>query len=377
MRTMMVFCCIAVMTGMNDASAGNVEVEVRGGSLFVQGSNAPDQIAVSEQESTAIVVGMGGTTVNGNAAAQLEGWTGGLFAYMNDGNDVLDLQDISVAGHCHLDLGRGSDTLRGNRSLSIELPTALEPGSDAIASALPTSADGFNEFQQALIVLAGQGNDEVILDSFSVGWRLVVNLGGGNDLFEIAGGDEANLVRDSMVIIPGSGSDFTDMQNISIVNDLVFDDFSGTGGLATRDTMVGRNAFIYATPQDDLLEMRLTFVMGLLQIFADGGEDEVIVSADADDIDVFGGNGDDLLVIANSEASRIHTFGENGADVVRIVRTQCPTIRSFGGLSNDRFLFRETIATLVEVFGDGNFDRFIDGGDNAIDDLNLFSIERR
>jgi hypothetical protein len=99
--------------------SGLVSARIEGGVLLLEGdagSNGisilrgaqPGQVVVAGQQSTIGPEGM--TRVNGSTApVTLNGFTAGILAQMGEGDDFIEMTDLTVHGHVVLSLGGGDD----------------------------------------------------------------------------------------------------------------------------------------------------------------------------------------------------------------------------------------------------------------------------
>jgi hypothetical protein len=118
--------------------SGNVTAVVFGGTLFVTGDAAANQIYIGGIGSqTAGITPLNGTTINGAAGpAILGGITHGYVILMGGGDDVLGISGDAGGGGLWIDMGDGNDTLVLN-GVNVRQPVAVAmgTGNDTVTAA--------------------------------------------------------------------------------------------------------------------------------------------------------------------------------------------------------------------------------------------------
>jgi hypothetical protein len=163
--------------------AGNVQVMVGDGILYVAGDDQDNRISITGAGTRTVVIRSldGTTTINGQTEPLfVKGITRGYYIRMYGGDDVLVISGTRTNGK--LDIGMGE----GNNFVSVadaghRRETVIETGSGDDTIVLDSSA-----FRRAVFINTGFGNDRVIANR--VGFRdLMMHNPGGNDTFESIG----------------------------------------------------------------------------------------------------------------------------------------------------------------------------------------------
>ncbi|MCS6864279.1 MAG: Ig-like domain-containing protein [Gemmataceae bacterium] len=160
--------------------AGNVQVVVGDGILYVAGDDQDNRISITGAGTRTVVIRSldGTTTINGQTEPLfVKGITRGYYIRMYGGDDVLIISGTRTNGQ--LDIGMGE----GNNFVSVSdaghrRETVIETASGDDTIVLDSSA-----FRRAVFINTGFGNDRVIANR--VGVRdLMMHNPGGNDTFE-------------------------------------------------------------------------------------------------------------------------------------------------------------------------------------------------
>ncbi len=372
---------IAVMFSVFLPSAvfGNeVTAEVRGTTLYVYGDSAANSIAITSEMAGQIrvtgITSVDGqpTNVNGtdNGSVVLNGWTGGVFVYLYQGDDELVLFGIEVPGVTHLDLGSDDDLISiGSTSfnLAVNFGLQLDPPKTLTSVYL----------NSALRVIAAGGDDEIEIADPTVVGSTTLNCGSGFD--SVVVGADGELVspvefQDNLVVLPGADSDYADFRRMTVGRDFVFDDSTGPLELTVTDSEIARNLLVFATSDDDLIRMSNVFTSGKLQINSENGDDEISLSGEALDLVVNCGAGDDYLELFDFASDSMDADLGVGIDSLDVFACDFQTVVCYGSTGNDWFRFESTSAQDVKLYGGGGTDTLTQVG-NSFGSLKLYSIE--
>lgn len=264
--------------------AGDVTVFVDANfTLNIIGDAADNQVQIiGGRNSSAQVLGLNGTTINGNASAFDSGFgLRGLQAQMNGGNDELDLHAGRFSFVAQLDGNGGGDSIRARNSNLFGLHVRGGEGNDlvqienvfAVQSSNITTGEGrdviaiYNHAAgDDIIIRAGEGDDTLAVDRMGMFDQLDAEMGQGNDQFLIAG--RSFIGRDSRLEL-GTGNDFLGI----------------LPNLNNASSQIQKNTSIEAGNQNDLVALGsgVTTHKGT-QINGDQGEDS-FDNAGADLID--------------------------------------------------------------------------------------------
>ncbi|MDB5318938.1 MAG: hypothetical protein JWN40_569 [Phycisphaerales bacterium] len=163
--------------------AGNVTVSVVGGDLVVTGDAARNRFVVDARGLAAGEVRVraadDSTTINGEFEAVLGGVTKSFRIDTGPGADMLNVQDLAVAGDLRINGGRAGDTLSLNRVNVAGRSNLMGSGGDDAITVLQST------FGRAVEVRGDEGDDRIILDRSTFGGRAVVLGGAGDDAFSV------------------------------------------------------------------------------------------------------------------------------------------------------------------------------------------------
>jgi hypothetical protein len=192
--------------------SGNVTVSTIGTSLFAFG-DASDNSIVVEQGADFTVTGKTGTatTVNGTAAGtpvHFPDMNGDIWAFMSDGNDVLEVKNATVPGSLWLNGGAGDNT--------VTIDPVIIDGNVFVMNG--TGLDTFNLLASAIVgsltLLNGDGGSSTTLQQSVVGGGVTIFNGAGSDTFTMDGGPSSlGGVAGSLLIINGDGGSSTTITN--------------------------------------------------------------------------------------------------------------------------------------------------------------------
>jgi hypothetical protein len=363
--------------------AGAVTASISGGNLYLYGDPHDSNVVVRSAGINQVEVrglptpGGHNTVVNGqvNGAVVLNGWSGGVFAYGYEGDDIMTMSNAIVRGAAHIDLGQGDN----------EFFVGISRG-DAFANVsgnpvgMPSPDSGPIDFLSTLYLLGLDGSDFVaIADAYVVG-HATVNTGAGDDdiyLGENLGWGTIDDFRNSLLILPGAGVDWIDLQSVRTVNDLVIDDSTDAMKVDAFDIRVGGSGFVYGTPGDDNILFQGLIVGNLFQVFSEGGHDLVRLFGRANAAEVFSGAGNDRVIIGRFVASRIHAQLDVGNDSLTVSGGNIGTLNAFGSSNNDLFRLQSTQINVANLYGDSGVDTYQNGGGNTIGRINFYSVEYR
>src|SRR6185295_18520393 len=93
-------------------AAGNVTVQLDQGELAVEGDDAPNTVVLTggAEAGAVIVTGLDGTLVNGGTDVTIAG-VQSLLVETNDGPDLVEIRQMTLAGRAIVRLGSGDDQL--------------------------------------------------------------------------------------------------------------------------------------------------------------------------------------------------------------------------------------------------------------------------
>jgi hypothetical protein len=372
-----------ILSLTSSSFAGAVTATISGGNLYLYGDPHDSNVIVrgagmNRVEVRGAITPSGqNTVVNGlvNGTVYLTGWTGGIFAYGYEGDDLLTISNAVVRGATHLDLGQGDNEFflgisRGDAFDNVTGTPVLVPSPDS----------GPIDFMSTLYLLGLGGSDFVaIADAFVVG-NAVINTGDGDDdmyLGENLGWGTINDFRNSLQIFPGAGVDWMDFQSIRTINNLIVDDTVGSMRLEAYDVRVGGSGFVYGTPSNDNILFVGLVVGDLFQTFSESGHDLVRLFGRANAAEVFSGAGNDRVVLGRMVASRVHAQLDVGNDSLTVNGGDIGTLNAFGSSNDDLFRFQNARVNVANLYGDSGFDTYSNGGGNTFGTLRFFSVESR
>lgn len=177
--------------------AGNVTAYDIAGYLTLYGDSQSNELKLTRVGTSAVqITPLAGTRINGSTAPlTIANVTGGLTAFMGDGNDVLELSgstttNFRVSGFTTISTGSGNDTVRFvNYSSSAGLFLDTGTGDDTVTAALdplaPTITTGGLRVNGPAIISTSLGNDYVSLrnSAFNKTFRIDTSL--DNDTVDI------------------------------------------------------------------------------------------------------------------------------------------------------------------------------------------------
>jgi hypothetical protein len=195
-----------------EVMAGNVTAGIVNNALDLTGDSAANEVRVEKLSSGAFfVTGLNGTKINGKTSYTAVASEDDLRVNLGGGNDRLYLNSPTTSKTLTIDylsvnMGSGKDLVEINNLKTIDtIDTVFTLGSSTDSS---TDSDVFrmngkNSFAQGLIISTGSGGDSVELNNGTVGKKLTVDLGSGDDRIELC-----DMFFADSDINGGSGNDF-------------------------------------------------------------------------------------------------------------------------------------------------------------------------
>ena len=160
-----------------------VTTALNSGTLTVTGDSAADDIAIvgTANPGEITITGRNGTTINGtpNGNATIPGVTADLILELGDGDNVLDMDNVYLAGNIGVTTGADNDRI------SLGATSPVSPAND-------------------LAVSSGAGNDVIFENSYHVfvGRNNILNSGTGNDSIVLGGASALG----SIIAVTGEGT---------------------------------------------------------------------------------------------------------------------------------------------------------------------------
>ena len=250
---------------------GNVLVSVSSGNLVVSGDSGANELRViqSLQNGAPIagrffITGQNGTTINGQTTGQFfQNVTGDLQINLNGGNDRLTLGDgisnsrFIVPRDLQVGMGDGNDVVNLNRiSVRDDATIFTGAGGDSVTVRGSIGAlAGVDNGQNNLTIDTGDRADNVWLENVFVRHNLNVNTGidGFTDAVDI---HFANIGNDTDVRT-GGGSDLVSISDDNFVDDLTIDTGAGFDSVFIDRCHVDE-LFVNLGGEDDGLSLRTT-----------------------------------------------------------------------------------------------------------------------
>jgi len=266
--------------------AGNVDVSVSGGDLFITGDNAANGVQITQVVTqgravagfyliSGLTQGGAATTINGQVSVNVNGVTDDVTINLRDGGDRFrtGLGTISFADDVNVNLGSGNNELSLNR-VRVRDDVSINSGNGVdtvfLRGVVGTSAANPDA---DLSINTGEGADTVILFHFFV--RDDVNIDTGFGQFD-----------DTVLLVTGNvGDDVT---------------------IRTRDG--GDDVFIDTVGVNDTLQVET----------GSGGDRLDIENSEADELFAFLGSGDDHLEISDTFGQGAMLDGQSGADTIAL-----------------------------------------------------------
>ncbi len=269
MRKTVRLCALAVCAlaiGSAPAAFGNnVQAKREGGLLKVTGDNAANQIVIAHQGNNLVITGMNGTTVNGQAFVQFANFIpNAADVRMRGGNDVVTLNNLTIAVDLFIDLGAGADRLRTGAlpsSIGVKMTVEGGLGNDVVELAgLVTGED--------LYINGHAGRLTATLTGLSIGKAMTIIGDGSNDVISVAqtttagatsieskaGSDQVSLVdffAYALSITTDLGHDSVHLENVWTLEDLQLNAGAGHDVASLVDVTSGKNITVTMDVGDD------------------------------------------------------------------------------------------------------------------------------
>lgn len=219
-------------------------------------------------------------------------------------------QDLEVLERRTLLAGDVTATLVGQTafltgdSAANDIQVTIQDGNVVVAGLNDTTINGSSE----AFVLAA--------NSSTFGGSIVTRLGGGDDQFEIS---EVTVGR-RLHVNGGSGNDTLLVSNsVEVGRTLFLSGRSGDDSLAVSDTTVGRSLWLVGGSGNDLMTVADSTITGSMIALGRQGDDDVVIdnATSGRDAWVSLGSGNDDVAIADSTITRrFVVYGGRGSDVV-------------------------------------------------------------
>lgn len=158
--------------------AGNITAKVAYGILSITGDELANSISIAKNNSGGVTISSGSdaTTINGSSTpVTLKGFSS-VNIKLKDGNDTLDISQLSVSRDINIELGAGDDTLTIDR---------LYAGIDSGIWGLTGNDTIFinnSVFQKKLNLNSGLGDDTVTTLNSTFGRNTLITGVGGTDI---------------------------------------------------------------------------------------------------------------------------------------------------------------------------------------------------
>jgi hypothetical protein len=286
--------------------AGDVSAAVLGGNLRILGDKLDNEISITETApGTFLVSGLDGTTINQQPAGtpfEAHDVTNNVFIRMGDGNDTVDLHQVSIHGNLDILTGGGNDDIEivgaeiarnaridsgpGDDVVNLGTSSAAQPVI-AAASPLPTGV----RIKNNLDIHTGLGDDEVELADTHIGGNALVDTGAGNDtiVMGLASSPPPAATAGASVVPSGDA-------NVSI----------------------GHHLFICAGAGDDTVQVNSVRARLAVISTGDGNDHLIATNSAAEHALIFLGDGDDVLDASGggNTVGHLHLFGGEGDDTL-------------------------------------------------------------
>ncbi len=330
--------------------SGNVDAFISGGTLYLVGDSAANDVVVSKTTSAhstfQISSGMhSATTINGGTDPVTLTGLDSIYAALGDGDDILAISDASgeptlPTGDVYASLSRDLFVDAGQGSNTVTVNTFLVGGDLTVVNGNGTQTVGLQDLGVAgnIAVLNGIGLTDVELSHVAATKLLVVNSGvplergvGTTSMETVLSLSHTTLVG-ALTVISGVGNDDV-LIGDSAVGGLAFID-NGPGGATFRalnsvflDSIVymrgdGGSAGTYGVGEPSIRNLAGSFTLT--------GETTV-----AGDVTVLNGAGVDLTSITSSEIGgnvlAVSAWGNAGFTIADATVTGSVTILNSGG----------------------------------------------
>jgi cyclophilin family peptidyl-prolyl cis-trans isomerase len=236
---------------MREVLAGDVVAFFSGNDLRLVGDDADNFVRIDLVGDNVLLRGESGTTINGGSSFTVASNTTtvnkSVIGKFGAGNDRIALgAGLSYTGTIHLTMEDGDDLISmDNSELSADFVAIAGKGSDTIAIRESGVAG-------KMILNTDKGNDTISLNTISIDGDLSVNMGKGKDTLKM-----------ETVIVGG----FTNILTAAGKDTIVFED-------STLEAM-----FMATGRGDDLVQYTNTTADGLVQMNLDRGNDQMRVAS--------------------------------------------------------------------------------------------------
>jgi len=292
--------------------AGDVSVSLTNGSLLISGDVAANGLeiaglAAGEIRVTGLDAGGTATTINGVATQTFTGVTGSVVINLGDGNDLVNVHTLFLAGHLVVNAGAGNDTV-----------------------ALAINAGNVVSTARELVINGDAGNDVIKLHDVYIGTSAI-----------ITGGDGADQVH------AGRGADNSERQ-FSCVADLAINLGQGYGDMISLNrSTIGR---YFRADAAEAVDLRYSSARNVAAVFS--GTTDLAVDVEGSFF------GSDLIVTSATELG----LSISGA----IVTNNC-YISSSGAING--LSVASSIIDTLSLIGMGESDRGISIANSILDQL--------
>lgn len=350
---------ISAPFGLSQANAGDITAEIQNGHLFIYGTDDDSSILIQSGASDSQISITGRTTTSGestfvndqeNGVVVLDGWTRGIFIYNYGGSDEVEMQNLESAGPVTIDQGWGDDQLMIGTDSFAESLMAMSPMDGETASLLLAPENV--KLNSYLLVYAGDGHDDVMVRNTHVARTTTVDLGPGDDYFSAGGGEVGQTIfGNNTFLLPSIGADEVMFERVMFDTNVVIDDATGPLTLNVTDTEVAKSAFVYATPDDDMI-MANNWNMGdFLLMITEAGNDRVAYSGDTSNASFYTGVGDDMVELDGLNSGNIIVQTASGNDRIWLSSSNLNRFDLYGSADDDYFKVRSTSAEEGYVYG--------------------------
>jgi hypothetical protein len=244
-------------------AAGNVVVQLSQGELDVTGDDAANTVVLTggADSTTVSVTGLDGTLVNGATDATISG-VQSLLVQMNDGPDLVEIRQMTLAGRAIVRLGSGDDQLLVEQA----------------------------RFDGRLRIFGNRGRDSVSLGpSVRVADQLRIETGRDRDFVALAASNFGGVV-----LVTGGGDDVVSFSDLVVGGPTTFFTDGGEDDVSAFNVRFEQDVDINLGPDDDVLSI----------VDVEFDDDAHLAGGDDDDLIEFGGfiDADDDFDIEGFEA---------------------------------------------------------------------------
>ncbi len=197
---------------------GGVRAFVSGGTLFIQGDSAANEIVVEQSKlrSFRVSSGDGTTLINGQANPRsFFGVSKDLNISLGRGNDVVEIvgtadDAVTVSNRLFVNTSHGDDQVLFTEVHAIGIHIDTGSGNDVV-NVGDSGAEGGLEVTKEALILTGSGEDQLSIANSLFKRFLTLNMGNNNDETTL----QDTRVRTSSTIIGSSGFDTVNRQGNS------------------------------------------------------------------------------------------------------------------------------------------------------------------